>query len=176
LGGNQVSKRMVYRNLIFVFLLSGLWHGASWNFVIWGAWHGIFLILERVFLNNILKKLPSILTVSYTYFVVLIGWVFFRTEQFSEAIVFIKNMFGIKNPIVEMEAIPSEFYVFLAIGLVFAFITMTSFGKKLEQFLFYSTYSNKQHVYLSISSVAVFAISIGYIAASGFNPFIYFRF
>jgi len=176
LGGNQVTTSKIYRNLIVVFLLSGLWHGASWNFVIWGAWHGLFLMLERAFLSNLLKKLPSLFSLAYTYFIVLIGWVFFRAETFSQATLYLKNMFGVDNSIVKIEGLTTDFYTSLIIGLIFAFITLTPIGKKLEHFFFYSNYSNKQHIYLSTFYVLIFTVSVGYIAGSSFNPFIYFRF
>jgi len=175
LGGNQVSKQKVYRNLLIVFLLSGLWHGASWNFIIWGAWHGLFLMIERAFLGNLLKKLPALMSLLYTYFVVLIGWVFFRAETLNEAIVYIKSLFNFKLQ-EEFIQLPTEFYLFLFIGVLLSFITLTNMGKQLENFFFYTSYRKSQHISLSISSILVMCVAIGYIASSGFNPFIYFRF
>lgn len=175
LGGNQVSKQKVYRNLLIVFLLSGLWHGASWNFIIWGAWHGLFLMIERAFLGNLLKKLPALMSLLYTYFVVLIGWVFFRAETLNEAIVYIKSLFNFKQQ-EEFIQLPTEFYLFLFIGVLLSFITLTNMGKQLENFFFYTSYRKSQHISLSISSILVMCVAIGYIASSGFNPFIYFRF
>ena len=176
LGGNQVSKQRIYRNLLIVFLLSGLWHGASWNFVIWGAWHGLFLMLERAFLNKILKKAPSIFSLLYTYFVVLLGWVFFRAETLPKAFTYLKSLFGFNRSTFSNIILPNEFYLFLVIGLILSFITLSAVGKKIENFFFYTKYTNSQHIKLSISSIFVTVIALGYIASSGFNPFIYFRF
>jgi len=80
LGGNKVeTKRRLYFNLMFVFLVSGLWHGASWNFVLWGAIHGFFLIMERVFLLKLLKFSGRLSGVMYTFIIVLLAWVPFRS-------------------------------------------------------------------------------------------------
>ncbi|MGB0431552.1 MAG: MBOAT family O-acyltransferase, partial [Bacteroidia bacterium] len=95
LGGNRVkTKGRLYFNLFFVFLISGLWHGASWNFVIWGAYHGFFLVIERLFLSRLIQRLPSILALIYAFFVVVIGWVFFSIESFETAINYVKILFS----------------------------------------------------------------------------------
>lgn len=86
LGGNRVGQTKLYRNLIIVFLITGLWHGANWTFIAWGVFHGIFLIVERLGLIKILKKLPSILQVSYTFLITSIGWIFFRASSMTDAL------------------------------------------------------------------------------------------
>lgn len=176
LGGNQVSKQKIYRNLMIVFLLSGLWHGASWNFVIWGAWHGLFLLIERGFLAKPLNRVPSVISIIYTYSTVLIGWVFFRASTLPEALKYIENLLGIGRESIVLIDLPNEFYLFLLIGLIISFITLTNLGKKLEKFFFYTSYKKHQHISMTISSIIVMSIALGYIASSGFNPFIYFRF
>jgi len=85
LGGNRVSSNRLYLNLCIVFLISGFWHGAAWTFIFWGAFHGFFLVLDRLFLVNFLKRLGKIPSVILTYLVVLIGWIFFRSPNFSYA-------------------------------------------------------------------------------------------
>lgn len=178
LGGNRSSHEYRnYLNLVIVFLLSGLWHGASWNFVIWGAWHGVFLMLERGFLQRWLNKVPAFIRVGYTYLAVLIGWVFFRAETLPQAYDYIQHMFGAGNwgGVGQLE-LTSGFYFFLAMGLFFAFITITSPGKKLETFFFYTSFKARQHIGMAVLSLLLFVLSVSYIASSGFNPFIYFRF
>ncbi|MEM8909230.1 MAG: MBOAT family O-acyltransferase, partial [Bacteroidota bacterium] len=86
LGGNRVSKRRMYFNLWTVFLLSGLWHGAAWTFVIWGAFHGLFLILDRLFLLRFLQKIGPLPAIFLTYVISLIGWVFFRAADLESAL------------------------------------------------------------------------------------------
>lgn len=177
LGGNR-SKRayMNYLNLVIVFLLSGLWHGAAWTFVIWGAWHGIFLMIERAFLARWLKKLPLLIRVFYQYFIVLIGWVFFRSDDFSMASKFLGKMFSWQSVNAATLDFHGSFISYLLIGLVFSFIVLLPFGKKLQNFFFYSDYSKRQHVYLFFSLIGLFILSISYIITTDFNPFIYFRF
>ena len=94
LGGNRVnSKLRLLFNLWIVFLASGLWHGAAWGYVIWGAYHGLFLVTERIFLGKWLAKLGKV-TFIYTFIIVLIGWVFFRTEHLDIALNFLHHMFS----------------------------------------------------------------------------------
>ena len=178
LGGSRASKiQRVYFNLIIVFLLSGLWHGASWNFVIWGGWHGLFLIIERAFLLKWFKKVPSLFKLIYTYAVVLVGWVFFRAETLAAASTYLGNMISFrKMDLANTLELPPEFYTFLIIGLVFAFITLWNFGKRLEGFFFTLQFSAKQFLSLAPLYLILLILSMSYIAASDFNPFIYFRF
>lgn len=176
LGGNRVSSHArLYVNLIVVFLLSGLWHGASWNFVIWGAWHGLFLILDRIFLLKILEKTGKWFSVPFTYLVVLVGWVFFRVEDFSAAISYLDKMFSFT-----IQTSPGRFdrhfIITLAIGFLFAFLTLSRRGKKLEKLTFYSSYNNKTHIAVFLLSMVLLVICSAYLTASDFNPFIYFRF
>jgi len=97
LGGNKVSSTRLYFNLWIVFLASGLWHGASWSFIFWGAFHGFFLVIERAFLGKVLTKIGKIPSILITFFIVNIGWVFFRVEKISDAFCFVKQMFVPSN-------------------------------------------------------------------------------
>jgi len=94
LGGNRLGPGRTYANLWAVFLLCGLWHGASWNFVIWGAHHGAFLVLERAGLRRILDRLPRVMAHLYTLLVVFLGWVWFRAETFEGATDMFAGLFG----------------------------------------------------------------------------------
>lgn len=177
LGGNRSKYvSMNYANLVIVFLLSGLWHGAAWTFVIWGAWHGIFLMIERAFLLKWLKKLPLMLRIAYQYVIVLIGWVFFRADDFAMASTYLGKMFSLNKTGIAIFDFDGSFFTYLALGLFFSFIVLFPFGKKWENFFYYSDYSEKQHVWLFLSFVGLFALSISYIVTTDFNPFIYFRF
>ena len=95
LGGNRGSSFRTYLNLWIVFLVCGLWHGASWNFVIWGALHGACLVIERIGWHTYLHRLWTPLQHCYTLLLVMIGWVFFRSESLNHAIHYLSNMFGI---------------------------------------------------------------------------------
>lgn len=176
LGGNRVAtQRRLYFNLALVFMLSGLWHGASWNFVIWGAWHGLFLILDRLFLEKITKPLGKLPRVVLTYIVVLVGWVFFRIENFQQALFYIKKMFTFSFNL-PAGFFSTEFLTTLAFGFLFAFITLFRFGRQFENQAFYASLKSREHVLYTTLSILFLIICTGYITASGFNPFIYFRF
>ncbi len=123
LGGNRVaSQSRLYFNLWFVFLASGLWHGASWSFVIWGAYHGLFLVLERLFLNNVYKKIGKFLSTIITFFLVMIGWVFFRIERLPDVFAYLKRLFSFDFG----NALPFdlEFYTFFRPGGFLCFLRL----------------------------------------------------
>jgi alginate O-acetyltransferase complex protein AlgI len=176
LGGNRVdSKLRLYFNLWVVFLLSGLWHGASWNFVIWGAFHGFFLILDRLFLLKVLKSIGKVPAMLVTFLIVMIGWVFFRIESFDGAISFLQLMFSFDWGYTKV-FIPGALFIG-AIACFFAFFCAAERAESIMRFFYHrDTYSLKQHLSLAALSVVLFVFSASALTASGFNPFIYFRF
>nr|NLA25212.1 MBOAT family protein [Bacteroidales bacterium] len=178
LGGNRVkTKRRLYFNLWFVFLASGLWHGASWNFIIWGAYHGLFLVLERGFLLKVYNKLGKFLSTFITFFIVVIGWVFFRVEQLPDALLYLQRMFVFDFNIQQTHLLfDVEFYSFLAIAVFFAFFAYFSKGQKIQNAVFFNSYNNKMHITAFVVSAVLFVLCISSITSFGFNPFIYFRF
>ena len=91
LGGNRVSTFKVYRNLLIVFVITGLWHGANWTFVIWGLIHGFFIIIERLGFDKVLKNLPRSVSVSYTFVIVCFAWIFFRAENLDKALMVLSS-------------------------------------------------------------------------------------
>src|SRR5262249_43404438 len=95
LGGSRRGLARTGFNLLTVFVLCGLWHGASWTFLVWGLYHGLFLVLERAGLGGLLERLPRPLRHAYALRAVLVGWVFFRAATLSEAVVFLRAMFGL---------------------------------------------------------------------------------
>ena len=176
LGGNRVaSKSRLYLNLWLVFLASGLWHGASWSFVLWGAYHGLFLVLERGFLLKIYEKIGKLPSMLITFFFVVIGWVFFRIENISDAFLFLKRMFVFEGGTTS-NLIDSEFYSYLFLAVGFSLITVYKFGKKWQDSIFFDPYSNKKHLTVFCIVIVLLVLSISSITALGFNPFIYFRF
>ncbi|HLU85200.1 MAG TPA: MBOAT family O-acyltransferase [Vicingaceae bacterium] len=177
LGGNRVdSKTRLYFNLWFVFLVSGLWHGASWNFVIWGAFHGFFLILDKIFLLQVLNKIGGFFSTIITFIIVVVGWVFFRLEKFDDAINYIKKMFSFSTEIT-FENISNEFISIAILAFIFSFVTASKIGKKLETLIYYhqqpSLFWYGKMIFVSL---VLLVLSISAITAEGFNPFIYFRF
>ncbi len=176
LGGNRVkTKWRLFFNLWIVFLLSGLWHGASWNFVFWGAFHGFFLILDRLFLLKFLNWIGKIPAMIITFFIVVVGWVLFRLETAEEFTLYLQKMFVFEGGWT-WNTIPA-FYTLFVIAIFFSFLVSFKWGKKLQTFfLEKEKYNLKQHAYLAPIMLALFILSLSSITASGFNPFIYFRF
>jgi alginate O-acetyltransferase complex protein AlgI len=176
LGGNHVkTKRRLYFNLWLVFLASGLWHGASWSFVLCGAYHGLFLVMERGFLLKIYEKIGKFPSMFITFFFVVIGWVFFRIEKISDAFIFVKRLFVFERDTAS-NLIDSEFYCYLFIAVAFSFITYLKIGKKWQDSIYFENYTNKKHLTIISLALILLIFSISSITAFGFNPFIYFRF
>lgn len=167
LGGNRKGTFCTYRNLLTVFFLTGLWHGASWNFIIWGLYHGFFLLLERV--NGFCKKIPKWLSYIYTMLVVLFGWVLFRADNLEQAVQYMGDMFGKHsgniNNVFMIRRLDMQYFFFLA----FSVIVSTPFQKRLGSFV-------KQEWLKDAMVLGVFFIAVCYMVASDYNPFIYFRF
>lgn len=174
LGGNRVSKWRLYFNLWFVFLASGLWHGAAWGFIIWGAYHGIFLVLERLFLAKWLAKLGKAAFI-YTFFVVMVGWVFFRIEYFHPSLQYLHRMFTWNVSGYKWQ--PDSQYLFmLPVAAFFSFFTLFKWGEKIQHRVFFEEYTIKRHYAMAFIVLLLCFLSVARITTSTFNPFIYFRF
>ena len=175
LGGNRCSKARMYFNLWVVFLLSGLWHGASWNFVIWGAYHGFWLVCERMGMKKFYEKIGKAPSVIITFIIAMVGWAIFRIENLNDAFTFIGKLFSFDFSTFSIAA-DAQFYTTLVVAVVFAFLSLFPFGKKIQDFVFYTNYNNKQHIVIWIIAVFMFLFCLGALNAVGFSPFIYFRF
>lgn len=176
LGGNRVSSAAkLYRNLFIVFLLSGLWHGASWNFIIWGAFHGLFLVLERLFLLKVYDKTGRIVSTVLTFLIVVVGWVYFRIDDLDYANHIVKTMFSF-NFFDGKFALHNDFYFSLGLAVFFSFFACTAYTRKIQENVYGENHTRASNTVLLVSSVLLFYISLSYIAALDFNPFIYFRF
>jgi alginate O-acetyltransferase complex protein AlgI len=176
LGGSRVDTRLrLFMNLWIVFLISGLWHGASWNFVIWGAYHGLFLVLDRLFLKKVLEKTGAVFSTLFTFLIAILGWVVFRLETFDQAMTYYSRLFAFEFSSINFSNI-LDMVIIMIIAVFFSFITLTKFGKKLEQKVFYNEYSLKRYIVTGVVIILLFSMSLGSLAATGFNPFIYFRF
>jgi alginate O-acetyltransferase complex protein AlgI len=174
LGGNRVdAKWRLYFNLWIVFIASGFWHGASWNFIIWGAYHGLFLVMERIFLLNVYARIGKFFSTLFTFIVVAIGWVFFRIETFTNAMAYLKQLFSFQSSSVSFD---NEFYTFFIIALFFAFFAYFKKGQRILEDFYFGQYTSMQHIRVTIMSLMLFILAISFIAGTGFNPFIYFRF
>ena len=176
LGGNQLSSRRTYFNLWVVFLISGLWHGASWNFVIWGAYHGFFLVAERLFLQKGYNAIGRIPSTAITFFLAILGWVFFRAEDLPSAIKYYESLFSFSSDWAT-PSLSQEFWVTMGIALFFSFIA--SFRRLEDKVTELIGSTDRSVLFMALRTVLaiiVFIFSLSMITASDFNPFIYFRF
>jgi alginate O-acetyltransferase complex protein AlgI len=175
LGGSRVSKGRMYFNLWVVFLISGLWHGAAWNFVVWGAFHGFFLIADRMFFEKFTKAIGKYPSIIITYFITLIGWVLFRAETLTFAFEYIERMFAFDGVATDIY-FDVEFKTMLVMGAVFGFIA--AFGRIEEWWMNVLTKEKQTWILIGmiVASIIFTMICIASITSSGFNPFIYFRF
>ncbi|PLX00548.1 MAG: MBOAT family protein, partial [Marinilabiliales bacterium] len=148
LGGSKVSQGRMYFNLWIVFLISGLWHGASWNFVLWGAFHGFFLILDKLFLIKILSKAGKLFSIVFTYLVTLVGWVLFKADDMSlSAYAYLKKMFSFDNTNFNIEY-DKQFIVLLIIAAILSFAAYTDKIKNLQDYLFLKEHNRKEALLL----------------------------
>lgn len=176
LGGNKVgSNAKLYRNLLIVFLLSGLWHGAAWTFIFWGAFHGLFLILERLFLLKVYAKTSKIFSTLITFLIVVVGWVYFRSADMSQANHIVKAMFSF-NFTDGKFALHNDFYFSVCLATFFSFFACLPFTKNLQVKVYGENHTVLSNMMMLSISILLFYISLSYIAALDFNPFIYFRF
>jgi len=175
LGGSRVSKGRLYFNLWVVFLISGLWHGAAWNFIIWGAFHGLFLVLDRLFLLKVYTKIGKVPSILITFIITLFGWVLFRADTVLIAQEYFANMlsFDFMNDSIYFD---KKFYFILMIAFIFSF---WGGWKKIERWqvkLFQQNKGKMSILLMFCISIILLVICLGSITSSGFNPFIYFRF
>jgi len=172
LGGNRDGSLRTYVNLWICFLLSGLWHGASWNFVLWGAYNGLFLTLDRMFLRSLLDRCGAIVATTATLLIVMIGWAIFRIDTPAHLATFVSTLFGMAHAPDTLE-IPSEVPFALALGAVISLIPATPLYPALIR-----AYQAHRFVRLVTMAalVVIYVLSIARAVTVPFQPFIYFRF
>lgn len=181
LGGNRKGLIRQLVNILIVWSLTGIWHGAGWNFLLWGMWFALFLILEKVFLGKLLKKLPRFFGWLYAMAVVLISWCFFSLEQTDKIVLFLKAMFGLgAGGFINDKTLYllSNYRILLLLLAVAAL----PFGKHLaEKLKVYQppAQSRLWPVGMLVSSLfllSVIILSVANIVDASYNPFLYFRF
>ena len=174
LGGNRKGKGRMYLNLWLCFLLSGLWHGASWTFVLWGAFHGLFICADKLFLKDLLKKAGKWPAVILTFFVVNMGWVLFRVDTAADAGGFYSALFAFKGG--ETVFSDAMFWFTFGLAILFSFLTLFKGGQKLQDKIFADSYSKGLSWTMFAICLVLLILSAGSLCVSDFNPFIYFRF
>ena len=174
LGGNRRGKVRTYINLIIVFACTGLWHGASFSFIVWGLWHGLFLVIERLGFKKALDKLPKFIGWIYTMLVVLVGWVFFRADTLSAAMKYLGEMFsfsgGVANGMAQFDNLS---FIITVIAIILCTPVYQFLKGKLEK-----TEGGKKAAFVigAVLATGLFILSVIFLTGSGYNPFIYFRF
>ena len=169
LGGNRVSRLKNYRNIFIVWMLTGLWHGASWNFVLWGVYFAVLLMLEKAFLLNWLKKAPAVLAHLYTLLLVMLSWAIFAIEDFGALGAYLGAVFG-GAPLTN-GAFWYNLRSYLPL-LVILCLASTPLSAKL-----YGRIPERVRAVLSpVLVLAGLIVSTAYLVDSTYNPFLYFRF
>jgi alginate O-acetyltransferase complex protein AlgI len=169
------SDKVIYLLATSVtFFLCGFWHGAAWTFIAWGIFHGIFIILDRLFLLKYLKKTGKIPSIVITFFILTIGWVIFRCENLMMAISYIETMFSFRGADNGIWLNP-KFWSILFLGMLFGF--WGGFGK-IEKWIdtLYDKPQNGVIMVMSVMAILLFILNEATVTSTGFNPFIYFRF
>ncbi|MGI6751178.1 MAG: MBOAT family O-acyltransferase [Anaerovoracaceae bacterium] len=177
LGGNRKGLLIQLRNIAIVWALTGLWHGAHWNFVLWGLYFGVLLTMEKLFLLKLLKRIPSWLTHIYTMFLVTFGWVLFTLDSTDDGLGFIKSLFGLYGS----GFWDSQTFYLLYTNATMLFILVigsTPLPKKLMDRCY--GYKKEGHGFTLLIEVIgpllMVLLCIAYLISSSYNPFLYFRF
>lgn len=172
LGGNRKGKARQIWNLLIVWTLTGLWHGASWNFVLWGFYYGVLLILEKLFLGRLVEKLPKVFRHVYAMLIVAIGWGIFTFTDFSALGAYFGSLIGVGNPGVLTETSAAWCLGYLPTLLVCAVASTplaSNLIKKCERFRWFAP--------ARLAGTAVLLVlCLAALASESYNPFIYFRF
>jgi len=170
LGGNRVGRFKQYRNLLVVWLLTGIWHGANWNYVLWGLYYAVLLMVEKAFLGRWIQKLPAILQHTYTLILVLIGWVIFAIEDLGLMLKWLQTMFA-GGVWIDHQAI---FYLknyasCLLIGIAASFPWWRGLLEKAKT-------SKVLQVGQAVLWICLFGMCLAFLVSDTYNPFLYFRF
>lgn len=173
LGGNRRGLTRQALNLLIVWSLTGFWHGAGWNFVLWGLYYFVILFIEKLFLLKALEKLPKFFRHVYALLLIIIGWVIFASDDVSVLLPFLGSMFGANGAIGGMDV-----YTLLtkAVLLIICCIASTELPKKL--FLSAAGAMNEKAAFTlkSVLTIALLALSMILLIGDSYNPFLYFRF
>lgn len=170
LGGNRVSTLKHVRNILVVWALTGLWHGASWNFVLWGVYYGLFLLLEKFVLASLLERLPQWLRITYTMFVVMIGWVFFSQTDFSALGTYLGTLFGIGAA----GFADSTALYYLKTGFILFVVSILACRPGLYQQ--FKRLLQRRPMTAVLVNFILLALSIAYMVYNSYTPFLYAKF
>ncbi|MBI2465070.1 MBOAT family protein [Candidatus Shapirobacteria bacterium] len=165
LGGSRLGSIRTYFNLLIVFILCGLWHGAAWTFVVWGLYHGLLLAIERIAKNKFGFVPSGKIFQLITFLLVSLGWIIFRSPNFSFAISYINNIFAFSTALPQFYTlryfVPNNIAFFLVLGLVFSFVPLSK---------------PKNTIVCGLIAIFILITSLAFLSKTSFTPFIYFQF
>ncbi|HEY0708684.1 MAG TPA: MBOAT family O-acyltransferase, partial [Polyangia bacterium] len=171
LGGNRKGNRRTYVNLMLVMLLGGLWHGASWNFVIWGLIHGVVLAAERAQgKNSPYRRLPRPVRIGITFFIVCLSWVFFRAKTLPQAVSYLGSLFGTAHVSAASDAVAGVVYTPYH-GMMFVIAAIVVWGMPNTW-----AFTNRLNPLRAVFGLILLALSIAVLWTQTTNPFLYFQF
>ena len=171
LGGNRCSKMRWMGNILIVWLLTGIWHGAAWNFMLWGLYFGVLLLLEKFVFGRVLEKMPSVLRWAYAFVLVVIGWVLFRAGSLPQIAWYLKAMFTPAEGLHRLTLYCVNQYGFELIAACVASLPIAKWLAARER-----VRGGLMTLGANLWAFAVFGLSVVWLISSSFNPFIYFRF
>ena len=176
LGGNRVSRARFIRNIMIVWMLTGIWHGADWNFVLWGIYYGVLLLVEKLFLKKYLEKTPGWLQHVYTMFTVMIGWFIFTWNENESGFAYLKAMFGMGGGFADRGTVYLLYTNAILLGMLI--LGSTDLPARLAG-LCRARIAGRDTLTTVVRCVfltAVFFLSTAYLVNASYNPFLYFRF
>jgi alginate O-acetyltransferase complex protein AlgI len=173
LGGNRCRRIKFIRNIIITWMLTGFWHGAGWNFIIWGLYYAVLLLIEKLFIGKFMKRIPKYVTVPVTFFLVVVGWVIFRITEISDLNAVLVRMFTpygvpVRQYIAEHAAVMSKSFFFVP-AVVASLPLLKTVYRRLHA-------HTAGFAFELICMLCLFILSVSMLVASTYNPFIYFRF
>lgn len=177
LGGNRHGMAKQVRNLAITWCLTGFWHGAAWNFLLWGVYYGFWIVIEKLFLLKWMEKWNTFFRRFYTLFIVVIGWVIFAFDNMGKGFAYLKVMFGLGgNGLADTDA----YYYLLMYGITFILLILasTQLPKKLANNMLLKLEGKEgvKWILELIFLIAITVVSVAYLVNSSYNPFLYFRF
>lgn len=177
LGGNRAGLWRHLRNILIVWLLTGIWHGASWNFMLWGLYYGVLLLLEKFVIGKYLKKLPALFQHIYSMFFIMLGWNLFVFDDIGHGIDFLKSLFGVYG-----QGALNEETIYLLYNNLFLLVLCVAGSTGLPRQAgnwICTKLKRKEYARIALQNtfyIAVFCLSVAWLVDATFNPFLYFRF
>lgn len=177
LGGSRKGAIRTIINILIVWALTGIWHGAEWNFMFWGLYFGILLIIEKFILRGFLQKLPSIIRHIYVCVIAMIGWVIFSFEKVSDIVIYIKGMFNFGN-LVDDNALflLGQYKIILIFAMLFSVPVIPLIKRKIMENIKNKAVLHMIYILVTVMFIALMVLSVAMIISESYNPFLYFRF